>query len=113
MLYIGFSTKTHKILPHIVCKHFRHCAPVKINNNNCVLYQFVRMNKIVKINLSMKDLNILKHYDWKFIKYVHKFDDSGALNSKSITCVQFTKKLCGIKNKNILTPDDLYKYLTK
>ena len=113
MIYIGFSTQTHKILPRIICKHFRHCAPITINGDKCVLFQFVRMNKIVKIHLSTKDLNILKHYGWKFIKYNCKFDRTREINYKSITCVQFTKNACRIKNKRILTPDDLYKYLNK
>jgi len=113
MLYIGFSIQTHKILPRIICKHFRHCAPIITKGDKCILFQFVRINKIVKIHLSIKDLNILKHYGWEFIKYPHKFDDTNVLKTKSITCVQFTKKFCRIKNKRILTPDDLYKYLTK
>ncbi len=111
MIYIGFSKRTHKVYAKIFCKNFRHVAPVIITKNKCVLYQFVNRNKIVLIPINPKDLNILKQYGWKFVRYGCKFNPEYAIKSKPINCVQFTKRACGIKKSNILTPYALFKYL--
>ena len=111
MIYIGFSKRTHKIYAHILCRKFRHCAPILIKNNRYIMYQFINRNKVSLIYLQKRDLNILKTYGWKFIKYNGKTDPQHALTTKSITCVQFTKKLCGIRKIFIQTPDELYRYL--
>ncbi len=111
MVYIGFSTKTHKTSARILCKTFRHVAPVLIQNSKCVIYQFVNMNKVVMISIKITDLNILVHYGWKFIQYDCKFTPEHALKSKPITCVQFAKRACGIRNIKIQTPDALLKFI--
>ena len=111
MIYIGFSTRTHKLYARILCKKFKHCAPVVIHNNKCYLYQFVKRKNIVKIPLTQRDLLILEHYGWKFIKYNAKNAPRNAENIPAITCVQFTKRFCHISKKRILTPDDLFRYL--
>ena len=113
MIYIGFSTISHKTSAKILCKKYRHCAPVLIHNNKCVLYQFVAYKKIVPIHIRPRDLNKLELFGWKFIKYSGKFAPGHALKSKSITCVQFTKHALHIKNIAIQTPDTLLRYLTK
>jgi len=114
MLYIGFSTVSHKLSARILCKHFRHCAPIIINNDKYILYQFVNKNNIAKIILTSRDLKILEHHGWKFIKYNGKIAHTRALKSKSIiTCVQFTKRFCGINKKTIQTPDALFRFLTQ
>ena len=111
MIYIGFSKSTHKTLARIVCRKFCHCAPVLIKNNRCIMYQFINRNKVSLIHLQKRDLKILKTYGWDFVKYNGKIDPQYALKSKSITCVQFTKKFCCINNMLIQTPDGLYRYL--
>lgn len=111
MIYIGFSTRTHKLYARIFCKKFKHCAPVVIDGNKCFLYQFVKRNNVIKIVLTQRDLLILEHYGWLFIKYNVKNAPRNAETISSLTCVQFTKKFCRINEKRILTPDDLFKHL--
>jgi hypothetical protein len=107
MIYIGFSTRTHRLYARILCKKYKHCAPVIIKGNKCYLYQFVNKNNISVINLKPRDLLILQKYGWIFIKYDCIFTE----NIKASNCVQFIKKACGINNRKILTPYDLFKYL--
>ena len=111
MIYIGFSKHTHKLYARILCKKFRHCAPIDIDENKCLIYQFVRKNKIVIIPITKRDLSILNKYGWKFIKTDCEHIFVNTKSDKSWTCVQFTKHACKIKNKRIQTPYDLYKYL--
>ena len=109
MLYIGFSVYSHKIHSQIFCRKYKHCAPVVINGDNVMIYQFVHVNKITKIIINKKDLNILKKHGWKFIKYSNKIPNINGL--RCLTCVQFTKRACGINNIKIQTPDALLKYI--
>ena len=111
MIYIGFSTRTHKLYARICCKNFKHCAPIVISNKKCFLYQFVNKNHIEKIPLTQRNLLILEHYGWEFIKYSAKNAPRNAETISAITCVQFTKKFCEIHEKRILTPDDLFRFL--
>lgn len=113
MLYIGFSTRSHKILARIFCKKYRHCAPVMIMHDKCILYQFVQRKKIVPIYLKHKDINILRQFGWIFIP-TNKTDISfNPLQSNAITCVQFAKRALNIQNIKIQTPDALLKHLMK
>ena len=111
IIYIGFSTKTHKILARIFCRHFKHCAPVVIKTNKCEIYQFTNIKKINIITIKERDIKILEQYGWLFIKYKIKSIPQNALNIHAITCVQFTKRFCGIKKASIQTPNKLLKYL--
>lgn len=111
--YIGFSTKTHKILARIICHKYKHCAPIKSSNNNVTIYQFIKPHKIIAIPIKKRDLDILEHHGWKFVRYKAKIDPRSALKIRAITCVQFTKRALGIKKTAIQTPDDLLKYITR
>lgn len=113
MLYIAFSKQTHKLFAKIFCRNFRHCAPMIKTKDKFVLYQFIKHNNIAEIHLSKRDIKILSVHGWKFVKYNAKFAPQHAKDKKSITCVQFTKNFCGIKNIFIQKPDDLYKYVKK
>ena len=113
MLYIAFSKQTHKLFAKVFCRQFRHCAPIIQKQDKFILYQFIKHNNIAEIHLSERDIKILSTKGWKFVKYNTKFDRTRIKDKKSITCVQFTKSVCGIKNKRIITPDNLYKYLNK
>jgi len=113
MIYIGFSTRTHKLYARILCKRFKHCAPIVIQKNSCLIYQFVRKNKIEIIPLTRRDLHILNKYGWRFVKYETKNISSVFISDKSWNCVQFTKNFCNIKNMFIQTPDSLYKHITQ
>ena len=75
------------------------------------MYQFIKPRKISLISFKHRDLQILKSYGWKFVKYDGKFNPQIALKKNLITCVQFTKHACGIKKRFILTPDALFRYL--
>lgn len=111
MLYIGFSNYSNKFYAKIFCKKYKHCAPVLINKNNATIYQFVRANKIVKINIKKSDLRLLKQHGWIFIKYPARIQEKDSLFC--LTCVQFTKHACGITNIKIQTPQSLLDYLQK
>jgi hypothetical protein len=110
MTYIGFSTKTHKISARILCHHFKHCAPIVAKYGKYYLYQFTNRNNINVITLKHRDLLILKQYGWVFIEHKGKINSG---NTNALTCVQFTKQFCCINNRKIITPDDLFRYLTK
>ena len=109
MLYIGFSDYSNKTLARMLCKKYKHCAPIIIDNKNIVIYQFVHMNKIVKIIRPKCDLNRLCQNGWVLIKYHTQPKQN--IKKKCLTCVQFTKYVCGIKNIWIQTPLDLFKYI--
>jgi len=111
MLYIGFSNYSNKFYAKIFCKKYKHCAPISVNKNDATIYQFVRMNKIVKINIKKTDLKLLKQHGWKFIKYPAQIKEKHT--TLCLTCVQFTKRVCGIKNIKIQTPQTLLNYLSK
>ena len=109
MVYVGFSTKSHKIIARIFCKKFRHCAPVYVGTKKCILYQFVSPKKIYPIQIKQRDIKILAQHGWTFIRYDCKLNLQDAKHAK--TCVQYTKRAIGIKNAIIQTPDDLFRYL--
>lgn len=111
MIYIGFSKKTHKLYARILCKRFKHCAPVIVRNNKYYLYQFVNRDDIGIITLKRRDLLILQQYGWVFVKCKYKPNLKYTKNNKTLTCVQFTKQMCGITDKKIITPYDLFKYV--
>ena len=69
MFYIGFSLKTHKVHARILCRKYKHCAPVEILRNSAVIYQFVNPGEIVAIKIRKQDLDRLKLFGWVFIKY--------------------------------------------
>ena len=113
MIYIGFSKRTHRLYARILCRNFRHVAPILITKQKCILYQFIKPHKIALIRIKKSDLPLLTAYGWKFVEYKCKFSPTRALKTNPANCVQWTKRACGIKNMFILTPDDLFKYLTK
>lgn len=112
MVYVGFSLRSHKKIANIMCKNFKHCAPIIIENENYKLYQFVDRKNISIIKIKKRDLKILEKYGWQFIRYECK-PNINLLKTKYLTCVQFTKHTCGIKNITIQTPDKLFRYLSK
>ena len=112
MIYIGFSNTSHKLYTKILCKNFRHCAVFLIKKETCIIYQFVQPGKIILIPIRKSDIKILKKYGWFFIRYNKKTLPNKEKRFMCLTCVQYTKYLCGIKNIKIQTPDGLFKYLS-
>jgi len=111
MLYIGFSDYSNKFYAKMFCKKYKHCAPIIVNKNNVEIYQFVHLNKIVKIVIQKSDLKLFKRHGWIFIKYPPVPQKEIPMR-RCLTCVQFTKAVCEIKDKRIQTPLALFKYLT-
>lgn len=110
MLYIGFSNYSTKLHAKLFCKKYKHCAPIIVNKDCAVIYQFVHINKIVQIPVQKKDLQKLVRHGWALVRY-----SKGRLNtniSHGLTCVQFTKRMCGIKVAKIQTPLGLFRYLS-
>ena len=111
MLYVGFSNYSNKFYAKIFCKQYKHCAPISVNKNTATIYQFVHMNKIVKINIKKTDFKLLKQHGWIFIKYPAQIKEKHSW--LCLTCVQFTKRACGIRNIKVQTPQMLLNYLSK
>jgi len=109
MLYIGFSNYSNKFYAKIFCKRYKHCAPIVVDKNNATIHQFVRANKTVKLVIKKSDLKILKQHGWIFIKHPTKIQETPV--PLCLTCVQFTKRVCGIKNIKIQTPEALLNYI--
>lgn len=114
MIIIAFSARTSKILPRILCRHFRHCAPIISTTGpgkSFVMYQFVRRGCVATFHMNARDMNILRANGWEFIcipdANTHNIATGGA------TCVQFTKRTVGMHHIWIQTPDALYKHLIK
>lgn len=113
MIIIGFSRKTSKILPRFFCKFFVHVAPILVCEAGLEMWQFIRINKLEKIPLKWRDLDILSRYGWVFVIW----DNDCAVNYINrrcvISCVQLTKNILGLKNWRIQTPDALYRVLSR
>ncbi len=112
MIIIAFCTRTSKVMPRIFCRHFRHCAPIVPNSGDAtrsyMLYQFVRHGNIVKIPLNMRDIKLLRNAGWVFM---WRDANVPTIIPNARTCVGLCCNMLGIKNRLILTPDDLYRAL--
>ncbi|MBR4475362.1 MAG: hypothetical protein IKP05_01620 [Alphaproteobacteria bacterium] len=113
MIIIAFSENTSKILPRILCRRFRHCAPIICNRNNLIMYQFIRHNKIEQINLRTRDIAILRAYGWRFVYIPSDIQLHTNYLLNAYSCVDLSKRTIGMKSVFIQTPNALYKYLTR
>ncbi len=114
MVIIAFSTKTSKIMPRILCRHFCHCAPIvpcmRGTGRPYVMHQFVRRGCVAQISLGMRDMNLLRRGGWAFV-YV---DVPAPKNIRMAnTCVGFCRNAIGMRHGGIFTPDDLYRHLVR
>ncbi|MBN1281387.1 MAG: hypothetical protein JW985_00230 [Alphaproteobacteria bacterium] len=115
-MIIVFSKNTSKILPKIFCRKFRHCAVIFKYDDDKYLMLNPSLRTLDIFTLTQRDLNILKHNGWIFIK-----TNANTANQKhhlcsikhSLSCVAVVKHIIGIKNPFIWTPGQLYKQLTK
>ena len=111
MIIVAFSDKTSKILPQLICKKYKHVAPIIPSKNSLIMFQFVRPGHIKQIKLNTRDLKILELNGWDLI-----YIDSVApiheikLNSTT-TCVNMSKKMLRIRTVFIQTPFAFYKKL--
>ncbi len=116
MIIVAFCTKTSKLLPRIVCRHFKHCAPIVPAGNantQMIMYQFVRQNKIIPIPITARGLRALRAHGWAVVCVAGATPPPDLLYAGDPTCVAFTKRACGLRRARIQTPDALYKYLVR
>ncbi len=111
MFIIAFSNKSHKFLPKLFCKNFKHVAPISVHKNKMILYQFVKHNNIQKIELKMRDLFILEKHGWRFLYFNGRLNVLGNIRL-CFSCVQMTKAMMGLQYHWIQTPEALYKKLS-
>lgn len=111
MIIIAFSDKTSKILPRLICRKIKHVAPIAVQNDKLIMYQFIRRNITVKMHLRMKDIKILNKNGWKFIYLTGDIPPN--FNIQNVrTCVELTKRAIRLHKWYIQTPNALYKYLS-
>lgn len=110
MIIIAFSNKTSKILPRLFCGKLKHCAPIIVDKEKMVMYQFVRRGHIAKINLSMRDIKILGAHGWRFAYVSCALPQDFNLRGL-YTCVALCKRAISLRAPYVQTPDALYKKL--
>lgn len=113
MIIIAFSTKTSRLIPQIICREYKHCAPIIINPDNMTMtmYQFVRRNHIVQIPLKQRDIKLLGANGWRFI-YIPR-DITSQFDARAAkTCVDLSKRAIGMHAPMIQTPGALYRRLS-
>lgn len=116
MIIVAFCTRTSKLLPRIVCRHFKHCAPIVPSGDaskTMVMYQFVHRNKIVPIPITARGLRTLRAHGWAVVCVAGVTPPPDLARACAPTCVAFTKRACGMRRAGIQTPDALYKYLMR
>lgn len=111
-MIIAFSETTSKILPRILCRRFRHCAPIICNKNDLIMYQFIKRHQITEIHLHARDIRILQAHGWKFIYMSPDITIHDLHCENAYSCVDLSKRALGIHSIFIQTPFALYKYLT-
>ncbi|MBO4625949.1 MAG: hypothetical protein J5679_01570 [Alphaproteobacteria bacterium] len=113
MIIIAFAENTSKILPRILCHHYRHCAPIVCTHNDMIMYQFINRNHISQIHLGARDITILKAHGWKFVYMSPTNTIYNIQNLRAYSCVDLVKQVLGIQSVCIQTPYALYKHLNK
>lgn len=111
MIIIGFCRKTSKILPRLLCRDMRHCAPIIPTRDGYILYQFVKHGQIYKIKLRKNDLARLQHFGWRFIM-VRRRAHLATIH-RAITCVALVKRVINLRAPLIQTPDQLMRALVR
>lgn len=113
MIILAFSRKTSKKIPQIICRKYKHVAPIVPNGKVLVLYQFIRPGHIEKITLYARDLKILNANGWDFV-YIDGISIPHDFNvNNAITCVDLSKRIIKMKNAFVQTPWGLYKKIKK
>lgn len=112
MIIIGFSGRTTNICWRVMCRRFRHVAPIVVIENKMYMYQFEKRGQIKQICVGERELKILGQYGWEFI-YMPSVFPICANTDNAYTCVDMTKQMIGIKNIWVQTPYRLYKMLIK
>ena len=111
MIIIAFSKNTSKILPRMLCRRFRHCAPIICNGHDLVLHHFIRHNHIEQIHINPRDIEILRTHGWEFIYVSPTINTNHFDYMRAYSCVDLSKRAIGLKSIFIQTPYGLYKHL--
>ncbi|MBR2286131.1 MAG: hypothetical protein IJ866_01600 [Alphaproteobacteria bacterium] len=112
MIIIAFSPNTSKVLPRLLCRRFRHTAPIFQTGKKLIMYQFVRYGHIEKIYLTTRDISILRAHGWQFV-YVPIDAPSDFHTHHAHSCVGLSKCALGLRARFIQTPLGLYRYLNR
>lgn len=111
MIIFAFSNKTSKKIPQIICKKYKHVAPIVTKGDKLTMYQFIKYGHVEIINLRSRDLKILQSHGWKFIYLTDASQPDDFNLHNAITCVHMAKKIIKMQNIFIQTPLALYKKL--
>ncbi len=112
MIIVAASKKTTKILPRLFCKKWKHVSPIIVKRKQLTLYQFTHPYRCATpIQLQWRDIRILKRHGWIFIPVANTPKNIDIRRLRTITCVDFTKRIIGIKDFRIQTPNRLIKRL--
>lgn len=112
MIIIAFAPHSSRILPNLICRHFKHCAVIERMGRDFILYQFISRGHVEKIHIKMRDIKLLGAHGWHFV-YM-PLDIKYNFNPRNAwTCVDMAKRALGIKNIMIQTPDGLAKKLSE
>lgn len=120
MIIIAFAQRTSKILPKIICRKWRHCAPIVpdvVAGDTLTMYQFVRRGCVAPIALTPRDINILCAHGWRFICVRDAVAENDfALWAQSgargcVTCVQLSRRAIGWRGQRWQTPAGLMREL--
>lgn len=110
MIIIAASNKTNKTLSRLLCKNWKHVAPIVANNDKLTLYQFTRAwRHATPIKLQWRDMKILEQHGWIFIPLSYTQTNTNIEKIRAVTCVAFTKRAIGLSDIKIQTPNQLIK----
>lgn len=112
MIIIAFSKKTSKFLPRIICRNFKHCAPIIVTNGTMYMLQFTSPKRIYKIPMDNRAIRTLGAHGWKFV-YVPRSLPADFCACAAFSCVDLSKRALRLHAPRIQTPDSLYRYLNQ
>ncbi len=113
MIIIAFCEKTSKFLPRVLCRRFKHCAPIVATSDHgrqFVMHQFIRPGHIIQIGMNVRDMNLLRRRGWVFIQ-TNEIPNNNWHGA--ITCVDLCRHVMGWRRRLLQTPDGLYKQLMR
>ncbi|MDR2412964.1 MAG: hypothetical protein LBD50_02005 [Rickettsiales bacterium] len=110
-MLIGFTSKSSKILPRILCKNFRHCIVLFNNRRRGYILAQIALDGVRLVPIGAHEIKKLQSAGWIFVKSNPKKSRGRPMVPNFLTCVGFAKRALGINKPFIWTPDQLYKYL--
>jgi hypothetical protein len=104
-IMMGFTRETSAIWPKFFCAVFRHCAVVM----DGALIQ-IGTNGVRLFRAGPREIGKLEAAGWVFVKCARGNEAGCGLifNCSFLTCVGFAKRVLGIADPFVWTPDQLY-----